>query len=290
MGLVATVRCCCFDEGRAALPDFDVHLLKIEPNGRLTLSFPESMDEASMARIKEAKVAWERNCCAHPWRYLENEWIASWRGVRMFRYAMQAIDEASADQEYFFPVLSKQLPLINAGEISAQDCQKALQELDVFEDKLSQGLHQVTILEDVAIGGELYVDDYLRGGCFYIAPAGELWLKAGNFCVVRYGLDQNDQGRTDDSTLFQSAHFVQSLVENPQTGAIETIFTDQQKGHTVTIESDMTIRNVQAPDVVVTALRVISRSSHPGDYAYILKPLRKVLRASVNTGHPLVWG
>ncbi len=140
MGLDATVRCNCFEEGKLKPGPVPYEDLYIDAEGYLA---SRKLDEASrkydhrrfQARygaLEEAFEKWSRNCCEHSYGEYCDEWVSNWTGVREF---CDLVEEVGGEKE--FPLLSKLLPRANGGTYPAEKAQATLEELDRFINKVT---------------------------------------------------------------------------------------------------------------------------------------------------------
>lgn len=275
MGLDASVRCCCWEDGETTPPPRP-ELVRVDEEGYLRLDLPRAGHRAD----HEAFDDWLRTCCPHADSRYADEIIANWTGYRLFQ---QKLGEAGWE---YFPVLQSELPNVNGGLTDAAASAAALMELDYFESFASLG--QTLVLADVATGQAVHerVDAY--GGVFIL----------GGGTGVDVGIDADGlfvTDRSDGRELFRSMDFDQRPL-----GAEGAEFTDLATGRLFACPVRVTTTRPW-PDgrwqddqgrwrsEVPGRLRVEHRAVTADDFAYILRPLRVVFEASVATGNPVRW-
>src|SRR5215469_2932209 len=149
MGLDATVRCRCWEEGRCAPCSF-AELVRLDDEGYLNLDLPsQSRDE----RFRQFNV-WKKTCCPHENMVYAREPISNWTGYRFFQQRLGEIGWKH------FPVLRAELPRVNGGLTNATAAADALKELEVLETFTHHG-HD-TVLTDTSDGYVLheYIEAY----------------------------------------------------------------------------------------------------------------------------------
>lgn len=140
MGLDATVRCRCFEEGKLKPGPVPVEDLYIDEDGYLS---SKTLDEAYRkydtrrfyARydgLERAFDAWLSDCCDHEDGEYCSERVSNWTGCAQF---CSLVKEAGGEAR--FPLLSKLLPDGNGGIYPVEKARAALAELDEFIEVVS---------------------------------------------------------------------------------------------------------------------------------------------------------
>ena len=140
MGLDATVRCRCFEEGKLKLGPVPVEDLYVDEEGYLS---SRTLDEAYREydtrrfyarydRLERAFDEWMRDCCEHEDGEYCSEWVSNWSGCAQFAALVR-----EAGGEARFPLLSKLLPDDNGGIYPAEKARATLAELDAFIEVVS---------------------------------------------------------------------------------------------------------------------------------------------------------
>lgn len=286
MGLDASVMCNCFRLGLTSLPPVPGEWLHIQEDGYFGLR-PEYDSDERFAEVYE----WQQTCCEHPDMRYASEHIANWAGYRLFQ---QALGRVGWER---FPVLRQELPQANGGQTAAPMAALALRELDEFRRVSSVGsnvclVDSVTgdvIQEHVAayqgrfiLGGRSGVDFRLDGLGFYI------------------------RDRHTEAEVFRATRFRQTILDpesdpyGPEPSLVR--FEDLDTGRTFEGRIAVSGKAIPWPDGRMqddqgryrfdrpAVLHVEVRAERSTDYEYILGPLERAFRASVETGNPVRWG
>lgn len=159
MGLDASVRCRCFEEGKLKPGPVPVEDLYIDSDGYLA---SRKLDEAYKAydrrrfharyrSLFEAFYDWKETCCEHEDGDYCFEWVSNWGGCGEFRHLVR-----EAGGEKCFPLLSHLLPDANGGLYPAEKAEATLEELDRFLEALP------AIDPDVFYEGKYYTAESIR--------------------------------------------------------------------------------------------------------------------------------
>ncbi len=282
MGLDASVRCRCWEEGKASLPPF-ADAVRLDEENHVILELPWDGNEESHLTFEK----WMKTCCPHPEMEYARERISNWGGYRLFR---DKLAEIGWDH---FPTLKRELPEVNGGLTSAEASAEALAELDRFEARVEGSV--IVVLVNATTGH--VVQDYVpayKGFFFWGGRAGiDMGVDERGFFIVEgkprlFGLLKPRE-------RFRSMSFMQRRLresaftfEDVQT---RVSFTARAGvGETVPwpdgrMENDAGEERREYPEW----LRVEERQVAAKEFQYILKPLRSVFRASAETGNPVRW-
>lgn len=135
MGLDATVRCRCFEEGKLEPGPVPAEDLYVDEEGYLSSrkldeafkKFDYRRYEARYGLLEDEFFEWSRNCCEHEDGDYLAEWISNWSGCGEFG---SLVEEAGGEEK--FPLLSNLLPDGNGGIYPAEKAAATLAELDRF--------------------------------------------------------------------------------------------------------------------------------------------------------------
>lgn len=135
MGLGATVRCRCFEEGRLKSGPVPIEDLYIDEDGHLASRTLDAAREkygyrrfdARYGALCDAFYEWLYDCCEHEDGDYFAEWVDNWAGVAHF---CALVDEAGGEAE--FPLLSSLIPDGNVGVYPAEKAKDTLDELQRF--------------------------------------------------------------------------------------------------------------------------------------------------------------
>lgn len=139
MGLDATVRCRCFEEGKlkpGPVPMSDVY---VDEEGYLSSRKLDAASKRLTYRQFDARYGdlqrefmhWVDSCCEHEGGEYCSEWVSNWAGCAEFK---SLVEDAGGEAE--FPLLSKLPPEANGGTYPAEMAAATLEELDRFIEKV----------------------------------------------------------------------------------------------------------------------------------------------------------
>ena len=138
MGLDASVRCRCFEEGKLKPGPVPFDDLYIDGEGYLS---SRKLDDAGSrfnlrqmwARYYDLETAfeeWANHACEHEDGEICSEHVGNWSGVAAFSSWCEKIGEDK------LPILNHILPPGNGGTFPAEKAEAALAELDIFDAEL----------------------------------------------------------------------------------------------------------------------------------------------------------
>src|SRR5579872_2123919 len=128
MGLDATVRCRCWEDGTVTPCPFpELVFLDNEGYLNLTLSWKDNPD--THRRFDQ----WLRTCCPHEDMEYASEHISNWSG---YRFLQQRLAEIGWQH---FPTLKAELPNANGGVMQSSASRTALDELDFLQSVCACG-------------------------------------------------------------------------------------------------------------------------------------------------------
>lgn len=135
MGLGATVRCRCFEEGKLKSGPVPLEDLYIDKEGYLASRTLDSAREkygcrrfdARYGALSDAFYEWLHDCCEHEDGDYFVEGVSNWGGAAHF---CALVEEAGGEAE--FPLLSSLIPDGNGGVYPAEKAKDTLDELQRF--------------------------------------------------------------------------------------------------------------------------------------------------------------
>ncbi len=135
MGLDATVRCRCFEEGKLKPGPIPLEDLYIDKDGYLASRTLDAAREkydyrrfdARYGALSDEFCEWLQDCCEHEGGDYFTEWVDNWAGVAHFCALVE-----SAGGEAEFPLLSSFIPDGNGGAYPAEKARDTLDELRRF--------------------------------------------------------------------------------------------------------------------------------------------------------------
>jgi hypothetical protein len=286
MGLDASVMCNCFRLGRTSEPPVPREWLHIDNDGYWSLK-PEHDSDDLWYKVYE----WEQTCCEHPEMEYASEHIANWAGYRLFQ---QALGRVGWER---FPVLDHELPHSNGGQTEAPMAALALRELDEFRRVGDVGAN--VCLVDTATGS--VIQRWIAGYHGRFILGGRSGLDAG-FDESGFFIRDNQT----EAEFFRATRFRQTILDpdsdpyGPKPSLVR--FEDLETGRTFECRVAVSGKAIPWPDGRMqddkgryrfdrpAELHVEVRAERSTDYEYILGPLERVFRASVETGNPVRWG
>jgi hypothetical protein len=284
MGLDASVMCCCFQMGRTTEPPFPREWLEIDDEGYLNLKAEfDSNDTFAML------YAWQQECCEHSGLDQASEHLANWSGYRLFQ---EALGSVGWDR---FPVLHRELPEANGGRMDARSAALALEELADFRAIGFLGSNFWLVDTATGEGFMEYVESYQ--GIFILS--GSTGLDVG---FDGDGLFIRDR---KGSEHFRAMRLRQTLLDpededyGPEPSRVE--FLDLDTGQTFVCRIAISGNQIPWPDGRMqddkgryrfdhpAEIHVESRSVLSTDFDYIIEPLTRLCRTSMETGNPVRW-
>lgn len=288
MGLDAYVYCNCYREGRAApfpLPDVEKYFY-FDESGWLDLHY-DGVGDLEHQQFSE----WIESACDHPDMEYASVHVANWSG---YTYFMSALRRVGEDE---FPTLREEVPDDNTGTTTPENAARMLKELQRFRDSdLGEGVFLVNSKTGDVV--QRYIEAY--GGVFLLdsRTGVDIGIDQEGFFIVNHIEDETVSTlyeRLDPSeVLFRATRFEQRLLEMPTRGApgrVEYYNADTEARFICTSATGMLMNDGtgQLRMKYPRLLHVEQRQVTDDEYAYILKPLETICRASIETGNPIIW-
>lgn len=264
MGLDAFVRCRCFEEHKLIDPPVPYEDLYVDPDGYL---WAYSLDGDENRDKEWAFSEWIEHACEHEDMEICSEWVGNWTGVAHFR---GSIDSVGSEK---LPILSKMLPEGNGGMFPAELAQAALKELDVLDSEILKTTESVLVDE--------------RGGEHWVVAQNDGFVWQYHF---RYKVGMDNDGvfvLNADGEAFRSRHFRQIPTGYVDKGFHEMLLEDLDDEGGPTGMSCVVFSSLIQESNDAMEFRVMDRPSQ-GE-VWRSDTLRRLLRASLETGNPIVW-
>lgn len=279
MGLDATVRCRCFEEGKlkpGPVPMSDVY---VDEEGYLSSHkldaarrrFTYRQFDARYGDLQRKFMHWAESCCEHAGGDYCSEWVSNWAGCAEFE---SLVEDAGGEAE--FPLLSKLLPQANGGTYPAEMAAATLTELDRFVKKVSDV--DEWVLCDVENDAEIWTSTKEESFTWMMGPYDEVRMIGGKVCFSHAGLPS-----------VETVHFKQVPLGKPGRGGCQRmeIFCLDTGATTETFDS---IGPEGAPKIE-REFYVTSKKApflYEGKY-WTAERIRNLLVASLETGNPIRW-
>lgn len=268
MGLDAIVMCGCLTAGLARPAPVPVRFDPVEG-----LVVPVSDDD-----FGEAFYTWLHTACAHPDMRLIREHVSNWPGVRLFQ-------EALARDARAYPTLIAEVPDGNGGLTPAAAAAGALEEIAAFRASPATRSRAVLVDEHGHVLQE-HVAAY--DGVFILS--GGSGMRAGLTSEGVFFVEDDEGLRA-----FESTDFKQEVVKTATTVSRAVYaLTDLSTGRSLV--SPIAVVRYFFPDGAIRAseavpLRVRAEVNTEGADAfdYILVPLERLFRTSVDADLPVYW-
>ena len=301
MGLDATVRCRCFEEGKLKPGPIPFDDLFVDEEGYLSsrkLSeaysrFDYRQFQARYGALEDAFREWLDSACEHEGGDYWGEHVGNWSGVGMFQYYCEQIGEET------IPVLFHILPDGNGGIFPAEKAPAALAELDIFDAWLDAKMKEnpTGTLVDSKTGKEVWSpeDDKI----ILLAPTiATVDIRDGLFCII-------DDGDHKGDVIFSSSHLAcERLGDAPNKDRLaryadyppcarpaKTIEDDMKASYQMKCHNSYQaitfLSSFEFCENGKAEFRIGSRKAWPWTFANVA--LRRLLEASVETGNPIRW-
>lgn len=279
MGLDATVRCRCFEEGKLKPGPVPYEDIYIDAEGYIASKKLDAAREkydyrrfqARYGNLEQEFHTWSDQCCEHEFGDYCSEWVSNIAGCAHFR---SLVEEAGGENA--FPLLSSLLPSGNGGIYPAEKAAETLVELDRFLLKISQIEEWVLCVEGT--DEEVWTSTDGNSFTWMYGPADRAGMNGGKvfFC--------HDGNRCIETTHFKQIPIGDPDVDGCQKMAIEcldtgestTIFDSIGPQDSAKEEREFYVTNKQAPFL------------YEGKY-WTAERIRNLLEASIETGNPIRW-
>lgn len=279
MGLDATVRCRCFEEGKLKPGPVSPDDVYVDEEGYLSSHKLDAAHERFTYRQFDARYGalwrefmdWANSCCEHECGEYCSERVGNIAGCAQFEALVEA-----AGGEAEFPLLSKLLPHANGGTYPAEMAAATLEELDRFVERVVDV--DEWVLCDVESGAEIWASTEKGSFPWMMGPFDEVRMTGGKVCFLRAGRPP-----------VETAHFKQIPLGRPGEGGCDRMrIVCLDTG--MTTEAFGSIGPEGAPEAE-REFRVTLKKApflHEGKYE-TAECIRNLLVASLETGNPIRW-
>ncbi|MFC9976599.1 hypothetical protein ACFVH6_37445 [Spirillospora sp. NPDC127200] len=261
MGIQVSVRCTCYEDGKAAPPPVPV---RVDEHDEIC-----AVDPAAHGALLD----WRRSGCEHPWMGVVERSLG-WGWVRSFRDALE--DSGGADQ---YPVLLANLPEWNgAFYVSPTESAAALDELRRFVESVE------VVDEDRLVTG-----DGAEVGWKAVRGHPEWWQTAAPDLLGLTGRGSLALWSGADlgaRPVFEAARVEQRVLGRDADGKADTVeLTDVDTGTTCQLKGGIAVDGEHPDRLEVHTHRIDAHQAHPP-----LGVFEELFTASVGTGHHAVLG
>ncbi len=279
MGLDATVRCRCFEEGKLKPGPLPLDDLYIDEEGYLSSHKLDAAYERLTYRQFDARYGdlqrefedWTVSCCDHEYGEYCSERVGNISGCAQFEAVVEAVGG-----EAEFPLLAKLLPHTNGGTYPAEMAAATLEELDRFIEKVSDV--DEWVLCDAESNTEIWTSTEKASFPWMIGPYDEVRMTGGKVCFLHAGRPP-----------VETTHFKQVPLGKPSesgcqqmeiicldTGATTETFDSIGPEGALKTEREFYVTSTKAPFL------------YEGRYG-TAERIRNLLVASLETGNPIRW-
>lgn len=262
MGLDATVRCRCWEDGLCAPTRLKSHIHIDAGSNSLDIDLPWETFKDEILEFDQ----WVIHACAHPEMMQASEWIANWAGVRALQNALRTAGENE------FAGLLRELPNNNGGLTFPEAARSCLKELDRFESVGVFGNYAELV--DIETGTLIAERIEAYDG----------WFQSNGSTGYEFSLEADGHLRVRHAqlgTVFRAKEFGQTKVSGK-----EFIYTDLTNGARCICPDGL--QNHQTFDYPLMLKGVVGFDS-ASRYAYSIAALRRVFSAAIEVNHPVSW-
>lgn len=277
MSYSAFVVCRCYQDGKTVQPPHKEYI-HFDADG-LYLDIPnEIMDKDKERGYKMYSEFddWKFSSCEHEDMELCNEYLSNNWGMADFRSVI-----AKEGGEKVFPILTKYLPKANGGILPSEFAQDMLDELNKLEN--TDSLQELAVLREKSTQLLLASIDSTESFTFVLTAYNKNHaIIDGDGFIITENKEAED-GELIRYVVFRSKHFTQQRISEKW-----FCFTDIDTGEkyecSINLLSDDNedIRSFEF-EVSLEKVRISEK------YDYIIKPLKKLALASIETGNPIHW-
>lgn len=279
MGLDATVRCRCFEEGKLRHGPVPLDEMCVNEEGYLSSRRLDAARRRLTYRQFDARYGdfqrefedWAESCCEHVGGDYCSEWVSNWAGCAEFE---SLVEDAGGEAE--FPLLSKLLPEANGGTYPAELAAATLKELDRFVEKVSDV--DEWVLCEAESDTEIWTSTEKGSFPRMMGPYDEVRMTGGKVCFLHAG-----------RLPVETTHFKQVPLGKPSedgcqrmeiicldTGATTEAFDSIGPEGAPKIDREFYVTSQKAPFL------------YEGKYG-TAERIRNLLVASLETGNPIRW-
>ena len=290
MGLDAYVYCNCYTEGKTTMPPVAKELLYVDDEGCLSIHYPSVMAKEERWVLADKLAEWEKSCCDHYERRAYETRISNWFGVRKFQDAVIKANK--------YPTLESIIPEGNGGCVEATQSPQVLAELEDFCNRM--GEVEGVFLIDAKTGETIYSClssiiiswqdkeklniGFDSNGLFVMV--GETKADFNHFVDTKGSYEMESTAALEQ---FRSKHFTREFVAEEE----RTDNRDRTFKVRLSLLTDIETKEQYKVEFLsecpeMFEFKVITRPYEANDFGAI-KPLRQLLKASIETGNPIYW-
>lgn len=289
VGLDAYVNCNCYIEEKTTEPPFDKNLLRFD-DGEISIQLSNDMPQEERWDLWDKLDKWEEDCCPHPYRRICDVRIGNLHGIGKF---YDAVVKVGGGYHNKYPTLLSIIPSNNGGSVEVAKCLQILAELEDFCNHLEEqtGIFLVDTKTDNTIFScvestliswnkeEKTNVGFNKDGLFVIEADDKASFDCFFNANVKKARDLTDDIVATAKKQFCSKHFTRQILPDEKTVLLIDIATNKQ------IIADFPS---VFPEIEIVEFKIITRPFKSNDFPAI-EALRKLSKASIETGNPIYW-
>lgn len=276
MSYSAFVICNCYQKGDTTKPPHKEYV-KFDEDG-LYLDIPDDLwkkDEQKVFQMDSEFDKWKNTACKHEEMELCYEHLSNNLGMGEFRVV---IDKLGGKER--FPILSKFLPTANGGILPAEFASEALNEINEFE-KQKQYENRILLFEvstnelKATVNAETYLIFV-----FTAYNRNNYGIDKDGFFILE-NVKENDQEVS--YVVFRSKNFIQKYISKDKFQ-----FTDKKTNNSFICNVGLHPHesNPKKEYEFLTKENIVKITN---EYKYMTEPLKKLTKASIESGNPIHW-
>ncbi len=276
MGYDAFVICNCFKEGKTEEPPYK-ELVELDDEGvHLEIEDLYKQDEEEYFKRHREFENWKRTACPHEDMELVSEHLSNISGMGAFRSVLNELDG-----EKRFPILSKYLPVANTGTLPTECASQFLKDLENLEHEQSK--EEKAVLKLKLSGERIQSVNADQSNIF-------MWSA---YDKQNYGINKDGFFIIENRKFlwkrlpilaFQSKDFKQVLV-----GKDKYRFVDNKTNKQFTGMAKIYPIEDEDPQEDIEFYVDTETMTIGIEYDYMIKPLKKLTMASIESGNPIIW-
>lgn len=276
MSYCGYVICNCYQKGLTPEPPHKEYV-KFDEDG-LYIDIPTELwvkDEQKAFQMDLDFDKWKHSACEHEDMEFCFENLSNMLGMDSFREALARLGGKEK-----FPVLSKFLPTANGGILPAEYASEALKEITEFEN-LKDTENRIILLEKST--NELIATVNTETFLFFVFTA----YNKNNYGIDKDGFfiieNVEENGEIIPYVVFRSKNFIQKYISNEKFSFIDK---KTNKSYICSVGLNPYESNPKDDYEFFTKEIQVKVSE---EYQFIIEPLKKLAKASIETGNPIHW-
>lgn len=276
MSYSAFVVCNCYQKGKTTEPPYKEYI-KFDEDG-LYLDIPNDLwneNEKKVLQMDSEFDNWKNNACEHEEMELCYEYLSNTLGMGEFKGVIERLGGKEK-----FPILSKFLPTANGGTLPANFATEALNEINEFEkQKLNENRILLFEISTNELKATVNADTYL----IFVFTA----YNKNNYGIDKDGFfileNVKENGQEVSYVVFRSKNFIQKYISKEKFQ-----FIDKKTNHNFICNVGLHPHESN-PKKEYEFLIKENTVKITDEYKYMTEPLKKLIKASIESGNPIHW-